>query len=72
MPRYEYLTVDLNTAPTRGAATDLLNEFGQARWRLCWLTPNNVAYLERVIEEPPSERAPARKPRARTPAPAGG
>jgi hypothetical protein len=61
MPKFEYSKIDLNNAPRKSDDLDLLEAAGAQGWRLVLITPNNVAYLIREIEEPRTKRGYTRR-----------
>jgi hypothetical protein len=64
MPRWEHLTIDLNNVPTKSSDVALLDELGHERWELVTITPNKVAYLKQMVEEPAPKKRTARAPAA--------
>jgi hypothetical protein len=50
--QWEYLRLDLNDTPRRGAEIDLLNRAGGEGWELVSVTSNGIAILKREIGQP--------------------
>jgi hypothetical protein len=63
MSQWEYRTIDLNDPPRKAADVDLLNNVGEQGWELVAITPNNIAYLKRRLEE---QAAPPKSPRRKS------
>jgi hypothetical protein len=61
MPQWEYCKMDLNSAPRKTDATDLLNDLGTEGWELVAILSNNIAILKRQIEVSTPARSPRRK-----------
>jgi hypothetical protein len=55
MPQYEYRKIDLNSVPRKSDEINLLDAAGQQGWELVQITPNLVAYMKRLIDEPEPE-----------------
>jgi hypothetical protein len=51
---WEYRKVDLNERPRMTDDITLLADAGKDGWELAQITPNNIAYLKRLIEDPVS------------------
>ena len=67
MSQWEYLKLDLNDIPRRGAEIDVLNRAGGEGWELVTVTSNGIAILKREIGQP----AKAGRRRTLEPTPAG-
>jgi hypothetical protein len=67
MSQWEYLRLDLNDAPRRGAEIDVLNRAGGEGWELVTVTSNSITILKREIGQP----AKAERRRALDATPAG-
>jgi hypothetical protein len=63
MPQWDYRKIDLNDLPRRKEDIDLLTDAGEEGWELIAITPNNFAYLKRLLEDP----VPARETRLSVP-----
>ena len=66
MPQWNYRKINLNDVPRKSDDIDLLMDAGEQGWELIAITPNNIAYLKRLIENPAPEQgtaAPARTTR---------
>jgi hypothetical protein len=71
MPQWNYRKINLNDVPRKSDDIDLLMDAGEQGWELIAITPNNIAYLKRLIEDPtPAQEtaAPARSTRRKAPA----
>jgi hypothetical protein len=71
MPQWEYRKINLNDVPRKSDDIDLLTDAGEQGWELIAITPNNIAYMKRSIEESASiQVAPqaARSTRRKAPA----
>ena len=56
MPQYEYRR-STSARPQRWTEIDLLNDAGADGWRVVHITTTGIAYLERVIPDPPKAEA---------------
>ena len=54
---WEYRKIVLNEHHRNSDDIDLLCELGADRWELVTITPNNIAYLKRELEEPRSAQS---------------
>jgi hypothetical protein len=54
---WEYRKIVLNEHHRKSDDIDLLCELGADRWELVTITPNNIAYLKRELEEPRSAQS---------------
>ena len=61
MSRWEYRKLDLNSPLRREEDIDLLNMVGEQGWELVSVAINGLAYLKRVVPEPPQALASGRK-----------
>jgi hypothetical protein len=62
MQQWEYKKIDLNDVPRKTGDIDLLNDAGEDGWEFVALTPNNIAFLKRQLEEPAAApKSPLRK-----------
>ncbi len=61
MAHWEYRKINLNVAPRKSDDIDLLTDAGEDGCELIIITPNNIAYRKRLLEDPASARAPRRK-----------
>jgi hypothetical protein len=59
MLQWEYTKINLNDSPRKTEDIDLLNDAGEKGWELIAISPNNMAYLKRAIEEPAPAQAAA-------------
>ena len=69
MLQWEYTKINLNDAPRKTEDIDLLNGAGEQGWELSAISPNNMAYLKRALEEPALAQeavTPARTTRRKT------
>jgi DNA-binding protein H-NS len=48
---WEYRKIDLNERPRKTDDIDVLMDAGKDGWELVQITPNNIAYLKRMIED---------------------
>jgi hypothetical protein len=63
--------IDLNNVPRKSDDIDLLMDAGNDGWELIAITPNNIAYMKRRLEDLVSAQeaaAPARTTRRKAPA----
>jgi hypothetical protein len=61
MSRWEYRKLDLNGPLRREEDIDLLNTVGEQGWELVGVAINGLAYLKRVVAEPPQTLASGRR-----------
>ena len=69
MSHWEYRKINLNDVPRKSDDIDVLTDAGEQGWELIAITPNNIAYLKRVLEvaAPAQETAtPTRATRRKT------
>lgn len=64
MAEWQYSKINLNDPPRRSDDIDMLNDVGKDGWELVGITGNNVAYLKRLVNEPPPAPAPRKAARA--------
>jgi hypothetical protein len=62
MLQWEYRKINLNDLPRKTDDIDVLTDAGAQGWDLIAITPNNIAYLKRPLDDP----APAHETAART------
>jgi hypothetical protein len=67
MPQWDYRKINLNDVPRKSDDIDLLIDAGEEGWELIAITPNNIAYLKRLFEDPTAAQELA-SPRRKAPA----
>jgi hypothetical protein len=56
MPRWEYISINLNDLPSGSDEVAVLKDAGDAGWELVTVTTKGIAYLKRHIEPPARAR----------------